>query len=109
MPRRVTPVIGFVLGIFAGVGAMLATTSLDAGQAELRQQIEHQPPTRLITIPAPRGQARLEGSGRDERLLQPPPGLVFFKDVVSDGCWLAALGDRNEAIALAVAPPTACK
>jgi hypothetical protein len=109
MPRRVSPVIGFVLGTFVGVGGMLATARLDAGQADLRRQIEQQPPTRLITIPAPRGQTRLEGSGLDERLIQPPPGLVFFKDVVSDGCWLAALGDRNEAIALAVAPPAACK
>lgn len=109
MPRHVTPVIGFVLGAFVGVGAMLATARLDAGQADLRRQIEQQAPTRLITIPAPRGQTRLEGFGRSERIIEPPPGLVFFKDVVSDGCWLAALDDRNEAIALAVAPATACQ
>lgn len=104
--RRVTPVIGFVLGTFVGVGAMLATARLDAGQTDLRRQPAA---TRLIEIQAPRGQARLEGFGKNERLIQPPPGLVFFKDVKSDGCWLAALGDRNEAIALAVAPATACQ
>lgn len=109
MCRRVTPVVGFVLGIFVGVGAMLATARLDAGQVDLRRQIEEQVPTRLLTIPAPRGQARLEGIGSRERLIQPPPGLVFFKDVKTDGCWLAALGDRDEAIALAVAPAAACQ
>jgi hypothetical protein len=105
--RRVTPVITFVLGTFVGVGAMLATARLDAGQADLRGR---QPAaSRLIEIPAPRGQARVEGFGRTERLIQPPPGLVFFKDVKSDGCWLAALGNLNEAIALAVAPAAACQ
>lgn len=104
--RRVTPVIGFVLGTFVGVGAMLATARLDAGQADLRRQPAA---ARLIETPAPRGQARLEGFGQTERLIQPPPGLVFFKDVKSDGCWLAALGNLNEAIALAVAPATACQ
>ena len=107
--RRVTPVIGFVLGIFAGAGAMLATARLEAGQADLRRQNDQPAATRLIEIPAPRGQARREGLGQTERLIQPPPGLVFFKDLNSDGCWLAALGDRNEAIALAVAPATACQ
>jgi hypothetical protein len=97
------------LGTFVGVGAMLATPRLDAGQADLRRQIDQQAAARLIEIPAPRGQARLEGFGPTERLIQPRPGLVFFKDVNSDGCWLAALGDRNEAIALAVAPTAACQ
>jgi len=41
--------------------------------------------------------------------VQPAPGLVFFKDVKSEGCWLASLGDRNEAVALAVAPVDACR
>lgn len=101
--RRVTPVLGFVLGTVVGVGAMLATARLDAGQGGQAAA------TRLIEIPAPRGQARLEGVGRTQQLIQPPPGLVFFKDVKSDGCWLAALGNLNEAIALAVAPATACQ
>jgi hypothetical protein len=45
----------------------------------------------------------------EEHVIQPPPGLVFFKDVKSDGCWLAALGELNQAIALAAAPATACQ
>ena len=107
--RRATPAIALVLGICLGIGASLATAGLQAGQVDLRPQFEQQSRTRLIAIPAPRGQARLEGVGPTERLIQPPPGLVFFKDVQSDGCWLAALGDRNEAIALAVAPSQACQ
>ena len=101
--RRVTPVIAFVVGTLVGVGSMLATARLDAGQAG-------QPPaTRLIEIQAPRGQYRTEGIGRTQRVIQPPPPLVFFKDIKSEGCWLAALGDLNQAIALAVAPTTACE
>lgn len=101
--RRVTPALAFVLGTLVGVGAMLATARLNAGQTS-------QPAaTRLIEIQAPRGQYRTEGIGRTQRLIQPPPGLVFFKDVKSDGCWLAALGDLNQAIALAVAPTSACE
>ena len=102
--RRVTPVIGFVLGTLVGVGAMMATARLDAGQTALQR-----PGARLIEIPAPRGAVRREGIGSSEHIIQPPPGLVFFKDVNSDGCWLAALGDRNEATALAMAPATACQ
>ena len=102
MPR-ITSAIGFVLGTFVGVGAMLATARLDAGQAG-------QPAaTRLIEIQAPRGQSRTEGIGPTRHVIQPPPGLVFFKDVKSDGCWLAALGSVNEAIALAAAPAAACQ
>ena len=115
--RRVTPVIGFLLGLVVGVGALLATARLDAGQEldpgtadlAIRRQIAQQPGVRLIEIPAPRGQARLEGFGQSQRLIQAPPGLVFFKDVNSDGCWLAALSVANEAIALATAPAAACQ
>lgn len=106
--RRVTPVIGFALGALVGVGAMMATAHLDAGQAARATQ---RPGARFIEIQAPRGQVRVEGFGSDERFIQPPPGLVFFKDVNSDGCWLTALGggNGNEVVALAVAPTAACQ
>jgi len=105
--RRVAPVIGFVLGILVGVGAMLATARLDAGQDDRTVQ---RPGSRFVEIQAPRGEARTEGSGRSKVFIQPPPGLVFFKDVNSDGCWLASQSPGGyDIIALAVAPATACQ
>jgi len=110
MRRFLTLVIGLVLGICLAVGAMLTTSRLEAGQiVPIFRPPTDQPATRLIEIPAPRGQIRLEGIGSTERIITPPPALVFFRDVKSDGCWLAAVGDHNEAIALAVAPADACR
>ena len=110
MSRLVTSASLVVVGIGLGVGAMIASEQLHAQQRHaLEQQLLDQPEVRLIAIPAPRGRARLDGIGSTERLVQPEPGLVFFKDVRSEGCWLASLGDRNEAVALAVAPPDACR
>ena len=110
MSRFVTFAAAVVVGIGLGVGAMLAGEQLYAQQRQdVQQQLLTQPEVRLVTIPAPRGRARLDGFGSTERLVQPDPGLVFFKDVKSDGCWLASLGDRNEAVALAVAPIDACR
>ena len=106
MRRFVSSVVILLVGIGVGIGGMLATERLQAQQAP---QLQNQPEVRLITIPAPRGQARMERIGGTERFVQPAPGLVFFKDVKGDGCWLASLGDRNEAIALAVAPADACR
>ena len=113
MRRFVTLVIGVVLGVCLAVGAMV-TTRLQAqtGRADtsaLRKQLENQPATRLIEIPAPRGQSRLEGVGQSERLVSAPPPLVFLKDVKTDGCWLAYMGGQNEPLALAVAPAAACQ
>ena len=108
MSRLVTSAAWVVVGIGLGVGAMIASERLDAQQQGLQQQLLSQPEVRLLTFPAPLGRARLEGIGSTEKLVQPPPGLVFFKDVKSQGCWLASLGDRNEAVALAVAPVDAC-
>ena len=49
---------------------MLATTRLQAGQVGPPQGAyslpDNQPPTRLIEIPAPRGQGRTEGFGPSE-------------------------------------------
>lgn len=116
MARLGTSVIAMVVGIGLGVGGMLASERLRAQQPQgleerqpLLQRLENQPEARLITIPAPRGRARLEGLGSRQRLIQPPPGLVFFKDIKTEGCWLASLGDRDEALALAVAPADACR
>jgi hypothetical protein len=110
MSRLVTVAASAALGICLGAAAMIASERLHAQQSrDLRQQLLTQPEVRLVTIPAPRGQARLEGSGSSEILVQPPPSLVFFKDVKSDGCWLASLGERNEAVALAAAPADACR
>ena len=110
MSRLITSVAWVLVGIGLGVGAMIASEQLHAQQQrDLQQQLMNQPEIRLITMPAPRGLARLEGSGSTERLVQPAPGLVFFKDIKSEGCWLASLGDRNEAVALAVAPVDACR
>ena len=110
MSRLVTSAAWVVVGIGLGVGAMIASEQLHAQQRQaLPQQLLNQPEVRLVTIPAPRGRARLEGIGSTARLVQPEPGLVFFKDVKSEGCWLASLGDRNEAVALAVAPGDACR
>jgi|RhiMetStandDraft_4_1073278.scaffolds.fasta_scaffold295930_1 hypothetical protein len=111
MLRLVTSAASVVVGIGLGVGAMIASEQLHAQQQrrELEQQLLNQPEVRLVTFPAPRGRARLERIGSTETLVQPAPGLVFFKDLKSDGCWLASLGDRNEAVALAVAPVDACR
>jgi hypothetical protein len=110
MTRLGTLAVAMVGGIGIGVGGILASERLQAQQRQDLQQIVANPPeVRLITIPAPRGQARREGFGSQERLVQPPPGLVFLKDVKTDGCWLASLGDRDETVALAVAPADACR
>jgi hypothetical protein len=109
MARLGSSAIVMAVGIGIGVGGMLASERMQAQQQDLRQSLANQPDVRLVTIPAPRGQARLEGFGSQERLIHPPPALVFFKDVRTDGCWLASLGDRNETVALAVAPAEACR
>lgn len=110
MSRLVTSAVLVAVGVGLGVGAMRASGRLEAQERrDLRSQLLTQPEARLVTIPAPRGRARLEGSGPTERLVPPEPGLVFLKDVKTDGCWLASLGERNEAVALAVAPADACR
>jgi hypothetical protein len=110
MTRLGTSAIAAVVGIGFGVGIMLASERLQAQQRpDQRPLMENQAEVRLVMIPAPRGKARLEGFGPTERFVQPDPPLVFLKDTKSEGCWLASLGDRNEAVALAVAPSDACR
>lgn len=109
MRRFTTSAVVVLVGIGLGVGVMRATERVQAEQGRAQQQLIDQPEVRLVTIPAPRGRARIDGIGPTERLVQPQPGLVFLKDVKSDGCWLASLGDRNEAVALAAAPADACR
>ena len=119
MRRFATLGLGVVLGVCLTVGAMWTTASLQAqlgpgrvdpgDMAALRRQFESQPPTRLIEIPAPRGQSRVEGVGQNERVIQAPPPMVFLKDVKTDGCWLAFMGNQYGPISLAVAPADACQ
>jgi hypothetical protein len=110
MSRLARSAAWVLVGIGLGVGAIIASEQLHAQpQRDLQRQLLDQPEPRLVTIPAPRGRARLEGSGSTDTLVLPAPGLVFFKDIKSEGCWLASLGDRNEAVALAVAPLDACR
>jgi len=116
MRRFGTLAFGVALGVVIGAGFTLGIANLQARQftpavpsQTIADALQNQPPTRLVEIPAPRGQARLEDVGTRQVLRTPAPGLVFFKDLKSDGCWLATLGDRNEAIAIAAAPVDACR
>ena len=110
MRRFVTFVVGVVFGVcLAVVGTRLQASQGQDYNAMMRRQLQDQPATRLIEIPAPRGQSRLEGVGQTERVIMAPPAMVFLKDVKSDGCWLAYMGNQNEPVALAVAPAEACQ
>ena len=111
MRRSVTLLTGVVAGVCLGVAGMLATVAVQAQRpvSPLSLQLLNQPEPRLITIPAPRGKARTEMRNGEEVVVFPPAGLVFLKDVQSNGCWLAAFSNNDEIGSLAAAPDEACR
>ena len=110
MRRFLTLGLGLVFGVcLAVVGTRLQASQGQDYNAMLRRQFQNQPATRLIEIPAPRGQNRMEGAGQSERAIMAPPAMVFLKDLKTEGCWLAYMSSQNEPVALAVAPADACQ
>jgi hypothetical protein len=106
--RWIAPAVALAVGVVVGVGAMLAARTVEAQQFGTMQEENF----RLLTIPAPRAVSRPDARfvGTSARtLVQSGPSPVFLKDRKTEGCWLAGLGERNEVVALAVAPAAACQ
>ena len=101
MKRLVTPVLGIVLGISVGAGAVATSGRLQAQQTSVGA-------ARIVITPASEVKGRWVNDTTKTWIEGPPP-LKFIKDAKSGGCWIGSIGDNGIFVAIAVAPPVACE